>query len=169
MDEGCDFKDCVLSDLEGKELLLKDFFKNKKPLVLIGGSYSWPPFRKVESIHNIFEKYNKYVDFLVVYISEAHAVDEWPLGDHCVVKQHQNIEERIKMAKKFFKDFHFKLPMVVDTMKNEFDKLYYIWPERYYVIDNKKIVFSSKASQLGFNRKDLDFFYTEDMLKLDIK
>jgi len=51
-------------------------------------------------MNNLFKEFKDTADFLMVYIKEAHAIDEWPLGNHCVVKQHKSLEERINIAKK---------------------------------------------------------------------
>ena len=47
----------------------------------------------------LFEKYKSKVQFLVVYVMEAHAKQEWPLGTtRSSIGQHKTIEERIAAA-----------------------------------------------------------------------
>lgn len=40
------------------------------------------------------------------------------------------MESRLKIANGFVDDFNFEIPMLVDTMNNEFDALFAAWPER---------------------------------------
>ena len=40
------------------------------------------------------------VRFVFVYVMEAHAQDEWPLGaERSVVKQHKTLKERVSAAR----------------------------------------------------------------------
>ena len=71
----------------------------------------------------LFEKYKSKVQFLVVYVMEAHAKQEWPLGTtRSSIGQHKTIEERIAAANahrtKNITLLNF--PFVVDTMDNIF-------------------------------------------------
>jgi len=68
----------------------------------------------------------------MVYIREAHASDEWPLGDIVSIKQHKTLKERINAAKELTNDFGFNIRTVVDTMDNNFEKQFLAWPEQYY-------------------------------------
>jgi len=95
---------------------------------------------------------------MMVYISEAHALDVWPLGETVCVKQHKSIEERIETAKKYVvEDRENKIPTFVDTFENEFDKVYSAWPERFFILCQKKIEFIAQPSlnDLGFDRNQI--------------
>jgi hypothetical protein len=47
-------------------------------------------------------RYGHAVDFLFVYVMEAHAADEWPLGLlRSTTPQHRNIDERCSAARSF--------------------------------------------------------------------
>lgn len=99
-------------------------------------------------------------DFLVVYISEAHPQDLWPLGQHVCLNSHKTIEERIAAASMYKEKFELELPIVVDSMENEFDGKYAAWPERFFVIENGKLSFIAMPSEndKGFSRTDIDEF-----------
>lgn len=84
----------------------------------------------------MWEAYHEVADFLAVYISEAHATNEWPLGRRVCIAQHETIEERMEAAQSYRRDMGAKVPMVVDTMDNSFNSLYNAWPERLYIINN---------------------------------
>jgi hypothetical protein len=84
----------------------------------------------------MWEAYHEVADFLAVYISEAHATNEWPLGRRVCIAQHETIEERIAAAQSYRSDMAAKVPMVVDTMSNSFNSQYNVWPERLFIINN---------------------------------
>jgi len=85
-----------------------------------------------------------------VYISEAHAIDEWPVGDGYGTlkgfKQPKTIEQRIAVAKEFVGDFTYGVPMVVDTMTNQFDNAFACWPVRYYILNKGHIYYKAQPN-----------------------
>jgi len=75
------------------------------------------------------------INIIVIYISEAHADDEWPISLRLRIKQHQKIEERIAAAKKMVEEMDIKFPIFVDSMNPiNFESVYAGWPERGYII-----------------------------------
>jgi len=89
----------------------------------------------VEDIHRLQDKYDRQgVKFLAVYIVEAHAIDEWPVGDPLKVTQPRTIAERCGVARAFMGEYKLRLPMVVDQMDNNFSEAYSGWPVRFYVV-----------------------------------
>jgi hypothetical protein len=79
------------------------------------------------------------VDFLTVYVREAHATDEWQMKsnvkDDVCYAQPKTLEQRVAIAKDFTGRFKFPLPFGIDDMSNAADNAYAAWPERLYVID----------------------------------
>ena len=69
--------------------------------------------------------WNEKMEFVFIYIEEAHAVDEWPIAQLAEkdVPRHQTLSERIKIAREFSRDFkvHPKLVVLIDTMDNRFN------------------------------------------------
>lgn len=88
--------------------------------------------------HSKRESYN----IFIVYITEAHAIDVWPIGESAgeIVESHKNINDRIKAATNFTKKFNVDIPIYVDNMDNTYEKEFSSWPVRYHVIKNKKIL-----------------------------
>ena len=62
------------------------------------------------------------MDFVTVYIREAHASDEWPLGTAICIAQHKTIEDRLQAARDFVRQFEWTVPCAVDTMDNTFNQ-----------------------------------------------
>jgi len=85
-----------------------------------------------------------------VYIQEAHATDEWPVGDGYGglkgFKQPKTLEQRIAVAKEFVGDFTYGVPMVVDTMSNQFDNAFASWPVRYYILHKGRIYYKAQPN-----------------------
>jgi len=90
----------------------------------------------VENTRDLLEKYRDLVNVLTVYIQEAHASDQWPLGKNVVIPQHQILEDRLTAALMFQQNMNYDLPLVVDTMENKVNETYAIWPERAYIFVN---------------------------------
>jgi len=56
-------------------VMLQSKFNPDRPIVLVGGSYSWPPLRQlVPDLHAALSKYSAIADFLCIYILEAQYV-----------------------------------------------------------------------------------------------
>jgi len=92
----------------------------------------------------------------MVYIAEAHASDIWPLGKHVSITNHKSIEERMSAAKRMVEEFGCKIPILLDTMSDEFDKQYAVWPERYYCVkDGKMLMIGNPTHEFGYDREVL--------------
>ncbi|XP_064606199.1 type I iodothyronine deiodinase-like [Liolophura sinensis] len=102
-------------------------------------------------LRELYLQYRQRASFLMVYILEAHAKDEWPLGvERSSLPQHLTHKDRVAALRKllsedkhgtFSEDLNCEsgIPVVVDTMENKFNELFAAWPERAYVIKNGKL------------------------------
>jgi len=108
-------------------------------------------------MNSMAEKFRDIADFLVIYISEAHPKDAWPLGKHVEIETHKNINDRIEAAKFYQQKFGLQIPMLVDTMENQFDKNYASWPERFYIIINNQIHYLGlpSSNDQGYSKYEL--------------
>lgn len=77
--------------------------------------------------------------FAAVYIVEAHAADEWPVGDTLQIKQPITDDERCNIARAFVKQYEFRMPMLVDNINNSFSESFAAWPIRFYVIQEGRM------------------------------
>src|SRR5260370_105435 len=115
---------------------------HKRPLVLVFGSFTCPPFRRqVGDVVQIYNDYKERADFLTVYVREAHPTDEWQMKsnlkdkDDVCYAQPKTLEQRVIIANDFIKRFKFPLPFGIDDMSNAADNAYSPWPEPIYIID----------------------------------
>ena len=110
-------------------------------------------------IQKLFEKYHQDVQFLSIYIREAHPIDGWWLGrrltrgvisrrfpkvsmDHYDPK---TIEERRGVAKECKIALGYDFPTFVDEMDDPVNHAYAAWPSRLYLVGlDGKVVFATK-------------------------
>jgi len=102
-------------------------------------------------------KYHTKVNFLFVYILEAHAQDEWPIrssrdtpkNSPVLFNQTKCLGDRCFVANEFKNDFCLEFPIVLDDpLTNSFEKLYAPWPVRIYVVDkDKKLLYKAQPGE----------------------
>jgi hypothetical protein len=114
----------------------------------------------VPEMHRFQQLYSNEVQCLAIYISEAHAVDEWPIGSKVApFEQPKTLEERLALANRFKTDFNFEIPTLVDSMDKSkcFEDIYGAWPEQFFAIDRKGLlVFKGYPTELGFTSDVFD-------------
>jgi hypothetical protein len=78
-------------------------------------------------------------NFLVVYVREAHACDEWETKDNVgagiKVLQPVTDEARLAAATRFVEGTGISIPVVVDGVDDAVGTAWGAWPERLYVLD----------------------------------
>ena len=94
-------------------------------------------------MQDFYNQNNERLNIFIVYISEAHAQDIWPLGESAGTNNysHKKIEDRINCANKFKDTFNLTIPIYCDNMNNGLRDEYSCWPFRYFVIQNNKFTF----------------------------
>jgi peroxiredoxin len=133
----------------------------RQPVVLIFGSYTWPPFRReVPSLNQLYDEYKNQAAFLVVYILEAHPSDVWQMEsnirDHVVFASPKDEDERQFVAGTCVRKLGIKFPAVVDRFSNSTETAYTGWPDRMYLIDGQgKVAYKSRPGPFGFKPEQL--------------
>jgi peroxiredoxin len=133
-----------------------------QPVVLVFGSYTWPPFRReVPALNRLYDQYGQQVAFLIVYIVEAHPSDVWQtasnLKDKIVFASPRDYAERSQVAGSCVRKLGIKFPAVIDGFDNTTESAYTGWPDRIYLIDrNNRVVYKSKPGPFGFKPDDLE-------------
>lgn len=89
-------------------------------------------------LNEIFEAYKDDVNFLCVYITEAHPEDGWIAQSNrdegIKYLQPTTIEERADVAEACVLSLDLKMPTVLDDMTNHVDLSYSALPMRLYLI-----------------------------------
>lgn len=82
-----------------------------------------------------------HAEFILVYIEEAHAADEWPIYQlEKDIPQHKSLQERLVAAKQFQADFftaQSPIRLFADDIDNNFNLAYASWPFRFWVIEKQ--------------------------------
>ena len=117
------------------------------------------------NLHDLYEKYHQDVQFLTVYIREAHPVDGWWMGDGLMgmllkisrskaamdVYQPKNLEERRAVAGRCESALKYGIHTYVDDMDDAVNKAYAAWPTRLYLIGlDGRVVYAGGLGPFGF-------------------
>ena len=112
----------------------------------------------------IYEKFRSKVDFLAVYISEAHASDEWKLYTDVCFEQPKTIEDRFEICSKFATRLHGDLEVVVDSLANDAQQAFASWPERLYVIGkDKTVAYKGDLGPDGYLPEEVDTWLSQNI------
>lgn len=85
------------------------------------------------SLRDLYQTYHDAVQFLVVYIREAHPVDGWSFGKNDIYDP-KTIEERREVAGMCETAMQYGIHTYVDGMDDGVMIAYAAWPERLYLI-----------------------------------
>lgn len=114
-------------------------------------------------INGIAQTHKDRINVIVIYISEAHASDVWPIGKSAGTNnlKHRNIKDRIECIKKFKSEYNLDLSIFGDNMDDVFETEYAAWPFRYFVIKDSKILKIGQPSDSTFDVIELLDLITE--------
>jgi len=109
----------------------------------------------VDEVHQLKAEFGDKVEWLTIYLKEAHAQDVWPLGQHVCVNDHKTSDDRIAVAKRFVETYKWQLPMITDCLEDEFLYTYLAHPERFYAFFDGKMMFKAQPKNAYFPVSDL--------------
>jgi hypothetical protein len=109
------------------------------------------------ALSRLVERYRSEVEFLVVYVREAHPEDGWVLAENrragVAVRDPRSTEERVACATRVELD----LPFVVDRVDDEVARRYGGWPDRLYLIGRDgRIAYQGGPGPDGFVVAELE-------------
>jgi len=111
-------------------------------------------------------QYKEKAQFLAVYITEAHAKDEWPVGKTTsFCDQPKCIEDRLSLASTLQQSLELPFPVLVDTMSNQFEHQFAAWPFRFYVLADGEVRFIAQPDPSLYA---YDVTKLEDWLKTNL-
>lgn len=109
----------------------------------------------LDQFNKVVTDFDKDVDFLAVYISEAHPLEGWFVpGGKYNLNQHKSIDDRISSAE-LLQDAGIACPVVIDTMNNEGINQFAALPEALYVVENGVVKFQGLGPGDEYNPADL--------------
>ncbi len=105
-------------------------------------------------MEKMYQSYKDVAEFYIVYISEAHAMDDRsPVGyaKELGIKEHKTYGERCSVADRLTKDKKLTIPCLIDGMDNAVEKHYKAWPDRIYLVrKDGKLAVAAKRGPWGF-------------------
>jgi hypothetical protein len=107
------------------------------------------------------DEHARTANFLVVYVREAHACDEWETKDNLALglrlPQPAGDEERRAAAAEFVEATGCTIPVVVDGVDDAVSIPWGGWPERIYVLDDAgRVIYRGGPGPFEFRPEELD-------------
>jgi len=107
------------------------------------------------------ERYGDRVEFLAVYVREAHPIDGWrmPSNDKAgiSVNQPRDLDEKSSIADKCCTKLDISIPVVVDSLDDRVGHAYSGMPDRLYLLDTDgRVVYKSGRGPFGFKPAELE-------------
>jgi thiol-disulfide isomerase/thioredoxin len=142
----------------GGEARLADLHRDK-PLVLLFGSISCPPFRKqVEQVERLYQKHKDQANFAMVYVREAHpdsviyVKDEKGAESLEKIVQTNDLKLRTEHAQTCARTLELSFTMLVDKPDNQVNTAYAGWPIRLVIVGTDgKIIDPGAPGPRGFD------------------
>jgi len=111
------------------------------------------------SFEQMMETFKGKARFLIVYITEAHSADEWPVGKTIsFCDQPKTLNQRIDLAKTYQQKFNSQISIAVDPMTNDFDQMFSAWPIRMFIVQEGKLVYKAQPNTefYGYDIQELE-------------
>jgi hypothetical protein len=108
------------------------------------------------SLRDLYAEYSERVQFLVIYIREAHPTDGWDLGSENRLRDPRSLEERRKVAGQCEAAMRYGIRTYVDDMDDAVMRAYAAWPERLYLVDIQgRVAYAGGMGPHGFKPEEL--------------
>ncbi len=111
-------------------------------------------------IDDLYDRYRDQVEFLIVYLKEAHPADGWSMEINPklrYVKDPVTETERFQVANSCMLDLAITIPCVIDSMDNATMQAYNAFPDRLYLIGKDgRIAFKGDPGPWGFKPDELE-------------
>lgn len=108
-------------------------------------------------LSDLYERYSEDIQFILIYIREAHPVDGLASGSTHKFEDPKTIEERREVASQCGEALQYGIETFVDEMDDPVMTAYAAFPERLYLIDVDGIVaYQGGLGPLGFATEELE-------------
>lgn len=105
----------------------------------------------------LYEEYGDRVEFLMVYIKEAHAMDSMMPSSFGGVEDPITDEERQEVCVRCIDDLGIPIPAVIDDMEDSVNRAYGAWPDRLYLIGRSgSVAYAGAPGPSGFSTDELE-------------
>lgn len=109
----------------------------------------------------MYERYKDRVEFLLIYIREAHPTDGWqhPLNERekILLETARTAEQKEEHADICVRTLDIKFTTLIDDMEHPVESAYAAWPDRLYVVGkNGRIAWKGLPGPGGFRPEELE-------------
>lgn len=133
-------------------------------------------------LRDLYMKYYDHVQFLTIYIREAHPVDGWWFGGGIMgllmklkrskaatdVYDPKTLDERQAVANRYKVDLKYDISTYVDEMDDAVSKAYAAMPTRLYLIGlDGLVVYAGGLGPFGFKTMELESAIRKYLARLD--
>ena len=106
-------------------------------------------------------RYGDRVEFLAVYVREAHPTDGWRMASNdranIALLQPKERDERVAAADQCCAALEMDMPLLMDEMDDRVGHTYSGMPDRIYLIDRQgKVAFKSGRGPFGFKPGEME-------------
>ncbi|KAH3893967.1 hypothetical protein DPMN_018122 [Dreissena polymorpha] len=96
---------------------------------------------KLAQFNQLVDNFADSIDFVSVYLSEAHPIDGWKLtGNAYEISQPETIDQRIAASRNLL-EAGLKCPLFVDGMENVVAREFAAFPESLYAVKDGRVVY----------------------------
>jgi hypothetical protein len=107
------------------------------------------------SLRDLYETYSDRIQFLMIYIREAHPTDGWYMGRHDI-RSHRTLEERRKVASECELTLRYGIPTLVDEMDDAVMTAYAGHPDRLHLVGRDgRMAYVGGRGPFGFKPTEL--------------
>jgi hypothetical protein len=107
------------------------------------------------SLRDLYGQYSNRVQFLAIYIREAHPADGWRVRKTDIYDP-KTMEERRGVAGGCAAALQYGIPTLVDGMDDAVMTAYAAWPERLYLVDlDGRVAYAGGPGPFWFKPKEL--------------
>jgi hypothetical protein len=112
-------------------------------------------------LDKLAKEFNSQIQFLGVYIREAHPEDNDQVPrnveEGIIFNDPTTEDERAEVAAACMLRYNFSFPMLLEKMDNAAEEAYQSWPDRLYLINSKgKIAYQGGMGPLYFDVDELE-------------
>jgi hypothetical protein len=113
------------------------------------------------ALQSLYERFRDDVEFLVVYVREAHPEDGWVLqenrDDGIAIADPATEQERAAAANTCTARFALRLPLALDGTDDAVARAYGAWPDRLYLVGRDgHIAYRGGEGPFGFLPEELE-------------
>ena len=141
--------DFQLRSVEGDKFRLRDF-GDRKNVVLVFGSATCPMTAgSIGGLNDLYEEFGDDLQFLFVYVREAHPGDKLPA--------HQSMDEKVAAARRFRREEEVEFPVLVDELDGAVHRDYGAAANPAFLIDKSgRVAFRARWAQSRVLREAIE-------------